>query len=264
MISFDFRSKANGVPILSKENIEYIAERIIRDYKPENLKTPTALDVELFSECYAGLDVDYKDLSHNRSILGMIVFNDGCVPVYNPIKNKAEKLPVDEGTILIDNSLLEEDQIRRGRFTHCHEISHWFLHRDIYAVDKNQMSLFDYMGEEEKTTAIKCRTTDIESTGRKQLVTDDDWMEWQADYLASALLMPADAFTQAVRRYVRLLGVEEFFNRRGIDLYNDFWAEELSRGMARQFDVSLTAAKIRLKNLGFIKSVEEKRQCSII
>ena len=35
MISFDFRSKANGVPILSKENIEYIAERIIRDYKPE-------------------------------------------------------------------------------------------------------------------------------------------------------------------------------------------------------------------------------------
>ena len=28
------------------------------------------------------------------------------------------------------------------------------------------------MGEERKTTALKCGTTDIESTGRKQLVTD--------------------------------------------------------------------------------------------
>ena len=61
-------------------------------------------------------------------------------------------------------------------------------------------------------------------------MTDDDWMEWQADYLASALLMPVDAFTQAVKDYVRLLGVEEFLNRRGIDLYNDFWAEENYQG----------------------------------
>lgn len=258
MISFKFNSKANGVPILSKNEIEYVAKMILEDYKPKHLTTPTALDIEHLSECYAGLEMDYKDLTHDKSILGMIVFNDGYVPVYDAERNKAERLPVEEGTILIDNSLLEGDQRRRGRFTHCHEVAHWFLHKEIYVVDKNQLSFFD---SKPRKTSIKCRTIDIESPGRKQLVTDDDWMEWQADYLASALLMPEDAFIKAVNDYIRLLGMEDWFKENGIDPDKDMWAEGVAQGIAAIFDVSLTAAKIRLKNLGFKK---DNKQYSII
>lgn len=261
MINFSFNSKANGVPILSKDDIEYIAGMILEDYKPSLLSEPAALDVEHLSECYAGLEVDYKDLTHNRSILGMIVFNDGYVPVYDAERNKAERLAVEEGTILIDSSLLEDDQRRRGRFTHCHEVAHWFLHRNKYLVDKNQLNLFDLMPEE-RITAIKCRTTDIESTGRKQLVTDDDWMEWQADYLASALLMPEKPLQEAIARYSRYLGIDKLYDKNGkVDIYTGFWSDGVASFIADSFDVSLTAAKIRLKN---IAPKNNKEQFSII
>jgi hypothetical protein len=82
MIRVDFRTKKNGVPILSKDEIEYIAEAVLRDYKPELLDNPGVMDVEHFSECYASLEMDYKDLTHDHSILGMTVFNNCYIPVY--------------------------------------------------------------------------------------------------------------------------------------------------------------------------------------
>lgn len=256
MINFSFKSKANGVPILSKNEIEFVSEMILEDYDSSLLNTPKALDVEHFLECYADLDVDYQDLTHNQSILGMIVFNDGYVPVYDKEHNKAERLPVEVGTVLIDNSLLEDGQTRRGRFTVCHEISHWFLHKGMYTVDKNQISLFD---DEPKTTAIKCRSVDIESAGKKQLITDDDWMEWQADYLASALLMPWQPFKDLAEMYIKKLGLQKQFQKGGA--YVDYLLDGVARYVSEAFEVSITAAKIRLKNLGF---TDENRQISIL
>ena len=260
MIQLDFRSKANGVPILSKDIIEYCAEMIIHDYKPSMLKGPATLDVEDFSEFYAGLEIDYKDLTHNQSILGMMVFNDCCIPVYDAERNKARKISVNEGTILIDNSLLEQDQLMRGRFTLCHEVSHWLLHRQMYMVDKNQISLFDYI-EEQRQPVIKCRTADIESTGRKRLVTDEDWIEWQADYMASALLMPKNAFSKVVREKFNSSGMESGYYQIGTDFEKDLWVEVMAYELADLFEVSVAAARIRLKNLGFVR--EESRQFSL-
>ena len=249
MIDFNFNSKANGVPILSKNQIEYIAKMILADYNPRLLDKPMALDVEDFSEIYAGLAIDYKDLTHDRSILGMIVFNDGYVPVYDAKENRTEILSAKEGTILIDNSLLEDNQRGRCRFTHCHEVAHWVLHRRIYAATGGRFS---------------CRTIDIESIGKKQLMTDEDWMEWQADYLASALLLPADIFTKTIKRYINMLGMEDWFNNMGINPERDIWAEEVALRMAKLFDVSLTAAKIRIKSLGLNKIKSGNKHYSII
>ena len=106
MIQLDFRRKKNGVPILSKKDIEDIAEVIIQDYKPKILDEPCSLDIELFSESYTELEMDYQDLTHAQSILGMVVFNDCRIPVYDAEKEKAKRIMVHEGTILIDNSLL--------------------------------------------------------------------------------------------------------------------------------------------------------------
>lgn len=82
----------------------------------------------------------------------MTLFNDGYVPVYDIEKNKAKRLSVDEGTIIIDNFLLNQEQQRRGRFTLADEVSNWILHKHIYLENKNQISLFDteswYLDEE--------------------------------------------------------------------------------------------------------------------
>jgi len=50
----------------------------------------------------------------------------------------------------------------------------------------------------------------------------------------------------------------------GTDFEKDLWADVLRREIADIFDVSLTAAKIRLKNLNFIKEKQECKQFSII
>ena len=262
LIKLDFKTKNNGTPVLKRVEIDNLAERVLQDYNSKILQEPCSLDVEHFSECYAGLEMDYQDLTHNQSILGMTVFNDCYIPVYDADNNKAKRIPVNEGTILIDNSLLNEDQLRRGRFTHAHEIAHWLLHRHIYTINKMQMILFDSAIPNEPV--IKCRTNDIESTGKRQLVTDDDWIEWQADYMASALLMPKKIFTRYVTAKFKSAGMVGMCYEMGTDFEKDLWADVLSREIADIFDVSLTAAKIRLKNLNFIKEKQEYKQFSII
>jgi Zn-dependent peptidase ImmA (M78 family) len=263
MVQLNFRTKKNGVPILSKNEIEEIAEIVMRDYDADILEEPRSLDIDHFSECYAELEMDYQDLTNDQSILGMMVFNDCRIPVYDAEENKAKRITVYEGTVLIDNSLLEDDQLRRGRFTLSHEVSHWFLHRQIYKEDKNQMSLFDFIAAPEKQPIIKCRSVDIESNRRKELVTDDDWMEWQADYMSSALLMPKKSFSKAIRKKFKSAGIKNGYYKMGTDFEQDLWAEVLHYELADIFDVSVTAAKIRLKNLGFIKDEQESRQYSL-
>lgn len=259
MINLDFRKKSNGVPILSKDEIEILAEMVINDYNPKLLNEPGILDVEDFAESYTNLEMDYKDLTHNQSILGMTVFCDCYIPVYNAEQNKAERIPVDEGTIIIDNCLLNDSQLRRGRFTLGHEISHWLLHRHIYMINKNQMSLFDLLPND-TSPVIKCRSIDIENTGRRQLKTDDDWIEWQADYMASALLMPKKAFTRAVNQKFKAMGLKKNYFEVGTDLELNLRAQVLSYELADLFDVSVTAVKIRLKGLNFIRKQKESNQ----
>jgi len=261
LISLDFRKKKNGVPVLSKDKIEILAEQVLCSYKPNLLDNPGVLDVELLIEEYANLEMDYQDLTHNRSILGMTVFNDCNIPVYDANTNKAKRIAVNEGTVIIDNSLLEEDQLRRGRFTLAHEAAHWFLHRHMYLQDKNQISMFDDIELlEEELPVIKCRTSDIAYGGRKQLNTDEDWIEWQADYMASVLLMPKNAFATAARDKFRYNKIGKDFYQMGTDFEMDLRTEVITYELADLFQVSVTAAKIRLINLGFIKEEQDQRR----
>jgi len=62
----NFRKKSNGVPVLSKDEIETIGEMIIADYSSSLLADPGVLDVDDFIEYYANLEVDYKDLSPDQ------------------------------------------------------------------------------------------------------------------------------------------------------------------------------------------------------
>lgn len=253
MINIKFRSKSNGVPILSKNDMDSFAEYILCDYNKKVLSEPSALDIESFAEIYIGLQMDYKDLSHNRSLLGMMVFNDCKVPVYDAEKQEAMYLSVEEGTALLDNFLLETDQKRRGRFTIGHETSHWIFHRKKYWVNLNQLTLFG--GLDNSEPIIRCKTANVEGIAQKSYFsTDDDWMEWQADYMASALLMPKVTFTFATQKLFKQVGIQEGFYEKEQNRDLDSWAENiLPLTLAEIFDVSNKAAAIRLKSLKLVR-----------
>lgn len=91
MYTPSLRVKNNGVPILSKAEIDAIGERFVQDFQPEVLTNPSPVDIEGFIEFYLGMTPDYQYLSHNGVYLGMTVFNDtNKVPVFDPATNRAE------------------------------------------------------------------------------------------------------------------------------------------------------------------------------
>ena len=53
-----FRTKQNGVPVLSKKEIEVIGENFLRDFCPDALINPQPVDIERFLELYLGLKID--------------------------------------------------------------------------------------------------------------------------------------------------------------------------------------------------------------
>ena len=73
MYAPSLRVKGNGVPILSKTEIDVIGERFVRDFQPEVLESPAPVDIEGFIEFYLGMTPDYQFLSHNGVYLGMTV-----------------------------------------------------------------------------------------------------------------------------------------------------------------------------------------------
>ena len=239
-----YRSKNNGVPILSKKEIESIADGFVQDFQPSALFNAEPLDVEAFVECYLGMTPDYQYLSHNGIYLGMTVFNDtDKVPVYDPQANRAEYISAKAGTVIIDRRLIEnENQEHRYRFTLGHEGGHAIFHERFFYRDPNQLSFL----EPNRDPMIQCRTDAGMNTKRTDPKnwTDKERKEWQANALSSALLMPRSA----VRKLFEEMSHE--FDTRYACI-----AATVNQ-MVERFNVSTEAAVYRLKELSLIQQEE--------
>lgn len=239
MYTPSFRVKKNGVPVISKKELDIIGERFVRDFQPEVLTNPAPVDVERFIECYLGMTPDYQLLSHNGVYLGMTVFNDtNKVPVYDPVTKRAEYITAKARTVIIDSRLLEESQQHRYRFTLGHEGGHDILHSGFFSYNPDQLSMYDAP----LPPMIQCRVDNTSpcKTDTK-LWSDRDWMEWQANRLSSAILMPESA--------VRLIA--DKFRSKG-KLVSPASRCLLVAQISSIFDVSISAATYRLKDLGYI------------
>lgn len=85
MIKFrwDKVHRPDQTPIISDEEIENLAEKILMDYKPELLEHPMAVNLEHFAESYIGIDIEYQRIaSLDSNVVGAMVFDDECLPVY--------------------------------------------------------------------------------------------------------------------------------------------------------------------------------------
>lgn len=153
----EFRCQKNGVPILSHKEIEDDAENFIKDFDADILKHPRAVDIEKFTEFYLGLTPEYNNLSHCGLILGRMVFNDtDRIPIYDMESRRAEYISASRGTVIIDNTIVEDEH--RLRSTMGHEAGHWIYQQSYFYTDPHQLTLLDMLD----SMGTACRKSDIE------------------------------------------------------------------------------------------------------
>jgi hypothetical protein len=238
-----FSTDRYGLPILSENDLDNIGELLVRDFAPEALKVPQEIDIEAFSELYMGLRQDFQYLTHRGIYLGMTIFKETYrLPVYNPQLNQADYIYASAGTVIIDQSLLLSGNLHRYRFTMAHEAAgHAVLHRDFF-----EQAIFH---KETSSTYIRCREDTCLGTGAYGNRGMVDWMEWQANMLGAAVLMPKCSVNLVVEGVRRMPG---FSFLHPLEQEN-----ALVEAVSRVFNVSKMAAQIRLTRLGAFAKVLE-------
>lgn len=256
-----FSAMSRFVPFLSEDAIEADATALLAEYQEaRGVVVAPPVPIEDIVEKHLKLRVDFGDL---HEVLG--------VPQAGDEPDILGAIWVDRREIFIDQSLDPEDHPHhegRYRFTLAHEGGgHWRLHRQYFANDPTQNSLF---GEAANPTVI-CRT----SQARERV-------EWQADFYASCLLMPRPLLIAAWRERFRndtpkilrrdtrfripadasqelASTLKAFQRQRDDEVLNEF-----VRPFARQFQVSMEAMRIRLERVGLLlREVPRQRSMAI-
>lgn len=252
MVDLQFKYGANNVPRLSDAEIERHAMLFLQDYNAELLNVPQPLDVEDFAESYLRLKLHYTNLSHAGFIWGRMVFNNTMIVVYDPDNNVADEEPIEANTIVIDNSLLDEDREINFRSTVMHECGHSIYHPEYYCIDYSELKSgqnFDVS----RLPYTHCKSIDVTggwSGVRKRLKTNNDWLEHQAKYFSAATLMPQ----KTMRSLCRKKKIQNYC----FDKHPGFENDALIAIVAKTFLVSQASARIRIKQLktGYV-SLEE-------
>ena len=145
-----------------------------------------------------------------------------------------------------DRRLIEDDkQEHRLRFTQGHEAGHGIFHTQCFYRDPNQLSLFSLLDAEEDIPMIRCRTDSIFShaSSDPRNWSDNERMEWQANAMSSALLLPRPA----VRHLFEVNGRTGSRCSQIIKTIYD---------LIDECNVSHEAALYRLKDLGIVQTNE--------
>ena len=249
MIPFDLSYSFSHVPYIEDSILDDYANQVLAHFTPDVLKIPCEVDIERFMEYHLNLTVEYKLLSPDHRILGLTAFNTGYIQVYDEDTLLPSPLMVEEGTVLIDNGLLTKRNEKRMRFTLAHEASHWLLHRRYFSVDNPffENSIYDNQYIAAKEGRIDYRRHQLERN-------DSERIEYQADSMASCLLMPIRSLRKAFVAFFRFYKAKPCTVIRGSSAEHDVYAKLLPEYVSKVFNVSKQAAKIRLEKLGAIRN----------
>ena len=257
----DNGSMNRRVPYLSERFIERDAELLLGEFmlaRPARMEPP--IPIEDIVEKHLKLGIEFDDL-HSR--FGIPRSDNSSEPdILGAIYFESSRIVVDESLDPEEHPEIEA----RYRFTLAHEAGgHWRLHRHLFDPNSEQRSFL--MAPAPSFPSVLCRS----SKGKEPI-------EWQADFYASCLLMPKAMVLAAWCERVgnRTPRVSKPRNRiaipqnaspkmrsvfEGIERQRD---EELIRDLvrpfAREFQVSLTAMRIRLEKLGLLVREEPRQQ----
>ncbi len=239
-----YAKKENGMYILSRNDMEQIATEHLQEYNPSLLQSPKPLNTQDFLENYLGLVVKNKYICDFQSgILGLTVMGDIVpIPSYDEMLRPVV-LEETYGTVLLSPQLLSRENCSRRRYTQMHEASHFMLHQDYF----NKCDQVRTNAEYPCTFVACCKIERYKEPVR----TDEDWLEYQADALAAALLMPYNTFIAYAKSVLRKNGIRRNF--LAVNQYDDKRiVHSMIYDIAETFEVSYKAAQIRLSHLGVI------------
>jgi Zn-dependent peptidase ImmA (M78 family) len=216
---------SNGIPILSVREIEVIADELLDKYCPKVLSKPSMTPVvEII-----------RHLGERTRLL--FVMEDlgfqGTAKILGKVNFRRK-------TLYLDISL--ENELKAAfRFTAAHEIGHWVLHRYNY---KNwKLEIDDSLQDDDRTLC------------RLEKRTQSDWLEFQANVFAAALVTPREMFIVALKQIQQKMGINKNLGR--IFLSNapssrrDY--ETIVAEISEIFHVSKGSVRVRIKTLQLIE-----------
>lgn len=203
------------VPVLSMEDIEREAEAMLRQYYPEAILRPTAVNGEVLAE-RMGLTVLDVPLPLEQKLMGQSIFCDCVIKIDQPGR---DTLTVKANTILV-NSRMGMSQSQRNT-TIIHECCHQYEH-DLFIWGQQQY--------QDGICGIDC-PVDASLSGKDSPLF---WVERQARIMSYCVQMNR----AQLRPLVSNLKAEHEW-------------EWLICKIANQFHVSKECAKYRLADVGF-------------
>lgn len=235
----------DGMYILARADMEKIARDTLEEVAPQNLETPKSFDVDLFLSDYLGLLVKERYIGvTGYEALGLTVMSDMVEIPSLDERFRPTVITETYGNILISPSLCGMKYLGRKRYTEVHEGAHWILHRPYF--QKKERS----SGSGTSRGFVACRSIEQYVPQNRR---NTDWLEWQADALAAALLMPSEVFFEYARRLLRRAGAaREYLEGDNPQDRRIFY--EVAPELSRRFSVSIRATQIRMIHLGLIKT----------
>lgn len=262
------RCKNDVTPIVTDQAVQEYAEAVLEDYKPKLLREPGRINATHFLESYLGATVDYQDIYYEENsspIAGATVFNDDKVLVFDRENMCVRPIDVSAGTILIDNSTMQDGKEGFSKFTHLHEGGHFLMHPAVYRRVENQLSFFDFGQDSPGSHVAACKRSSIcGSSGEKRprLVTEEDFREHQANTFAAAIAMPRRTFIPCAQAMIRRAGFPEgiWVEDNVMDWDSELGLSCLVDRLAEIYGVSRSAAKVQLKRQRLLMTQTEYQQ----
>ncbi|MDR1703817.1 MAG: ImmA/IrrE family metallo-endopeptidase [Clostridiales bacterium] len=214
--------------ILSRQNIEAIGEAVLADCAMANVKKfSIPLNLEWFARRYLNLNVEYRKLSDDGTILGFTAYRGMNLKLPSGLGETELSVPKD--TVFLDETLNKPNKAHSMRFTLAHECAHHILAR----IEEKRTGC-SFRRRFDKGRQYTCR----------ELRTAGDWCEWQANALAAVLLIPKSALSPYLTRWGRPFKLTSFGGYFNAPDY------EIIKKLVERFNVSASVVKIRLKETG--------------
>lgn len=223
------------VPIISRDSFDCEATKFLEKYYPIALQEPVSVPIRDIAKDM-GLIIEEKELlSSDLDVFGLIVFEDGN------IKDKNKNILIrnaKRGMIFIDPRVYFERTLGTVNFTIAHECFHWFRHQPYHALMKT-LGVNDELGKIIQCS-IDSNCKDVEKW------KPVDWMEWQANGVASHILMPTKTAKVKIDNLIKKYQIT-------FDGTDGDRIEEMISELADFYGLSKQAVKARIRELGYSK-----------
>ena len=235
--------------------IKAVAEKILADFCPEALLTPQAIDVDSLIEDYFGFEIVYETLTHNDSIMGMTIFEDTMVVLYDSTAKDTRPQTIPANSVLIDESITEGKSKVRYQFTVAHEAGHIVFDNPQVHADRARSQHMMEAAEEFDPRAYAKVKPRIEAEDKLRI-------EQICDRFASYIILPEKTVRMAAKEILVKNGYPPSIIHAHTKVQQDFCVDVLAAGIAKIFETSVEAVMYKLKEYKIVKSIEfyEKRK----